>query len=298
MPPPPHPLFSAFDEFDGPAAPGFQKSYFGAQFRDWLFTGQSSEVAQSGRIHVGYPPVAEEYFEWIALLGAVASAKDRFCMLELGAGWGRWSVYAAMLCRQRRLPFTLVAVEPEPSHYQWLQMVFQDNGIDPRERHLYEAAVVPSGQVARLAGIDDPLREYGHYVSSGVKNWLRARRGRHAVRDVKGVSLRELLVAHPKIDLVDMDIQGLEEKVMRSVTPQDLDRVRMLHIGTHSRAVEASLKRTLHRLGWNNAFSFPCYSVSQTPFGEVRFEDGVETWVHPQAGSGLDLLLGRGSPNQ
>ena len=136
MIPPPHPLFRAFDEFDGLAAPGFETSYFGARFRDWLFTGQSTDIAQSGHIHVGYPPVAEDYFEWIALLGAVASAKDRFCMLELGAGWGRWSVYAAMLCRQRRLPFTLVAVEPEPSHFQWLQMALQDNGIDPREHHL------------------------------------------------------------------------------------------------------------------------------------------------------------------
>jgi hypothetical protein len=83
----------------------------------------------------------------------------------------------------------------------------------------------------------------------------------------------------------------MEDKVIRSVTPEDLDRVRILHIGTHSRAVEARLRRTLDRLGWSNAFSFPCYSESQTPFGAVRFEDGVETWVHPQAKSELDLLV-------
>ena len=171
-------------------------------------------------------------------------------------------------------------------------MVFQDNGIDPRDHHLHEAALVPSGQVVRLAGIDDPLREYGHYVSAGLKNWLRTRRGGHAVREVKGVSLRVLLLAHPKIDLIDVDIQGMEDNVIRSVPPEDLDRVRILHIGTHSRAVEACLQRTLRRLGWRNAFSFPCYSESHTPFGEVRFEDGVETWAHPQATSELDLLLG------
>jgi hypothetical protein len=62
------------------------------------------------------------------------------------------------------------------------------NGIDPRDHHLHEAALVPSGQVVRLAGIDDPLREYGHYVSAGLKNWLRTRRGGRAVREVKGVS--------------------------------------------------------------------------------------------------------------
>jgi hypothetical protein len=55
--------------------------------------------------------------------------------------------------------------------------------------------------------------------------------------------------------------------------------------------VESSLRRTLRRLGWSNAFSFPCYSESQTPYGDVRFEDGVETWVHPQAESELELLV-------
>jgi FkbM family methyltransferase len=287
----PHPLFHAFEEFDGWSAAGFESSYFGAQFRDWLFTGQPKGSTERRRVHVSYPPVAEEYFEWIALLGAVASAKDQFCMLELGAGWGRWSVYAAMLCRQRRLPFTLVAVEPEPSHFQWLQMVFQDNGIDPREHHLCEAAVVPSGHVVRLAGIDDPLHEYGHYVSAGLKSRLRVRRGRHAVREVKAVSLRELLIAHPKIDLIDMDIQGMEDKVIRSVPAEDLDGVRIMHIGTHSRGIEVRLRRMFRRAGWHNAFSFPCYSETRTPFGQVRFEDGVETWVHPEAKDVLELLL-------
>jgi hypothetical protein len=124
--------------------------------------------------------------------------------------------------------------------------------------------------MARLAGIDDPLREYQHYVSAGLKNRLRTRRGGYAVREVKGVRLRELLLAHPQTDLVDTDIQGVEDKVSRSVPPQDLDRERILHIGTHLRAVEARLKRTVRRLG---------------------FEDGVETWVHPQATSELELLL-------
>ena len=87
---PPHPLFRTFDEFDGVAAPGFAASYFGARFRDWLFAGQSAGAAQSGRIHVGYPPVAEEYFEWIALLGAVASAQTPFGLVRFQDGVETW----------------------------------------------------------------------------------------------------------------------------------------------------------------------------------------------------------------
>lgn len=288
-----HPVFLRFDEYEGDAAPGFEASYFGAQFRDWQFTGVSKGFSERRRVHVGYPPVGEEYFEWIALLAAVATARDQFCMLELGAGWGRWSVYAAMLCRHRGLPFQLVAVEPEPTHFEWLQMAFRDNGIDPGDHDLYEAAVVPWERTVRLAGLNDPSREYGHYVRGDWKDWLRTLRSRHVLRPVKGITLRQLLNAHAKIDLIDMDIQGMEDKVLRSVAAKDLDQVRIIHIGTHSRAIEARLRRTFGGMGWQNAFSFPCYSSTETPFGAVRFEDGVETWVHPQARLELELLMAR-----
>jgi len=145
MIPPPHPLFRAFDEFDGLAAPGFETSYFGAQFRDWLFTGHPRALPRAAA------------FTWVIRRLPRSTSSGSPCWARwlrqgpvlhvgIGAGWGRWSVYAAMLCRQRRLPFTLVAVEPEPSHFQWLQMVFQDNGIDPREHHLYEARWSPAAR--------------------------------------------------------------------------------------------------------------------------------------------------------
>ncbi len=53
-------------------------------------------------------------------------------------------------------------------------------------------------------------------------------------------------------------------------------------IGTHSRHIEARLKQKFARLGWRNAFSFPCHSETPTAFGPVQFEDGVETWVNPR----------------
>src|SRR5271154_222622 len=36
----------------------------------------------------------EDYLEWIDIVEAVSSAKDRFVMFELGAGYGRWSINA------------------------------------------------------------------------------------------------------------------------------------------------------------------------------------------------------------
>ena len=76
-----------------------------------------------------YPPFDDEYFEWIDLLEAVAGATNRFTMLELGAGFGRWTARAAAAAQQRNLEYTLVAVEAEPTHFDWMLQNLQDNGL-------------------------------------------------------------------------------------------------------------------------------------------------------------------------
>jgi FkbM family methyltransferase len=288
-----HPLFHTFQPYEGWVEPGFELSYFGANFRDWLFTGESKGFAQRRWESVGYPDVGEEYFEWIALLAAIATANGRFRMFELGAGWGRWSVYAAMLCRQRGLPFRVVAVEPEPSHFERLQMVFRDNGMDRAEHDLREAAVAPDAGPVGLAGIDNPRREYGHYVAAGVGGLVRRLRGGHKLRKVNAVSLASLLEKDPCVDLIDMDIQGMEAKALAAVSAGQLRNVRIIHVGTHSPEVESQIRKRFARMGWLNAFSFSCYSECETPFGTVRFEDGVETWVNPAAAPVLERIQAR-----
>ena len=288
-----HPLFRAFSPFEGWAQPGFEISFFGASLRDWLFTGASKGLNEKRKVFVGYPEPDEEYFEWIALLAAVATSTDRFTMFELGAGWGRWSVYAAKLCEQRSLPFQLFAVEPEPTHFEWLQMVFRDNGLDCAAHDLREAVVSPDGRPVHLAGKDDPRREYGHYIPSGIYGWARSLLLRHHLRKVKAVTLSELLRTCPAVDLIDMDIQGMESRVLASVSPEELRKARVIHVATHSPEVEAEVKALFTRAGWLNAFSFPCSSTTATPFGVLSFQDGVETWVNPSAPQVREMMRSR-----
>jgi FkbM family methyltransferase len=285
-----HPLFRDFHPYEGWSEPGFEPWHFGAQFRDWLFTGKSKGYTERRMVSIGHPEPTEEYFEWIALLSAVAATERHFRMFELGAGWGRWSIAAAMLCRQRHLPFHLVAVEPEPAHFQWLQMAFRDNGLDPSEHDLREAAVVPEGRTARLAGVNNE-HHYDHYVALGIGGFLRRLRGKHSVRKVNVVSLRELLETYPSVDLIDMDIQGMEVKNLACVSREQLQNTRIIHIGTHSRKNEAELKEIFGSMGWLNAFSFPCFSETKTPFGVVKFiADGVQTWVNPAAAAVMQRI--------
>jgi FkbM family methyltransferase len=198
-----------------------------------------------------------------------------------------------MLCRQRHLPFHLVAVEPEPSHFQWLLMAFRDNGLDPSEHDLREAVVMPEGRSVHLAGVDNE-HDYSHYVPIGIRGFLRRVRGKHILRKVNVVSLRELLEAYPSVDLIDMDIQGMEVKNLACLSRKQLQNTRIIHIGTHSRRNEAELREIFTSMGWLNAFSFPCYSETKTPFGVVKFiADGVQTWVNPSAAAVMQRISAR-----
>jgi FkbM family methyltransferase len=285
-----HPLFHQFRPFEGWVGAGFEPSYFGAMFRDWLFTGESKGLTSARQVSVGYPPLNEEYFEWISLLAAVATAKRQFRMFELGAGWGRWSVSGAMLCRQRELPFHLVAIEPEPSHFEWLQMNFRDNGLDPGANHLQRAAIAPRGGRVWFAGKDDPKHEYGHYVPLGIGDLIKTVRGRFRSRKVEAVALGTLLDRYPTVDLIDLDIQGMEYEALASVSTKQLQTVRLIHIETHTRKIEGQLKELFDGRGWRNVFCFPCYSQTATPYGSVTFQGGVQTWINPGCRDLLDRI--------
>jgi FkbM family methyltransferase len=288
-----HRLFDTFQPFDGWVEAGFEAGPFGANIRDWLLTGESKGITTRRRCCVGNPDLSEEYFEWIALLAAVATARDRFRIFELGAGWGRWSIYAAMLVRQRGLPFHSVAVEPEPSHFEWLQMAFRDNGLDPVDHDLRQAVVGTSSSTVMLAETGCPKVNYGQYVAEGIQGLARRLRSRHEVTRVNAVALASLLETDSSVDLIDMDIQGMEAKVLSGVSARHLRNVRIVHIGTHSHGIEASIRASFRRWGWLNVWSFPCRSECSTPFGTVRFEDGVETWVNPAAETVLEAIQRR-----
>jgi FkbM family methyltransferase len=170
-------------------------------------------------------------------------------------------------------------------------MTFRDNGLDPAEHDLRQAAVMPETGLVTLAGAKS-AHEYGHYVAMGLDGLVRRLRHMHASRKASAVGFRELLEKYPTVDLVDMDIQGMEAQTLDSVSRELLERVRIIHVGTHSRKIERELTRIFTRIGWRNVFSFPGHSENDTPFGMIAFpEDGVQTWVNPAAESAIAQML-------
>src|SRR5437660_1662339 len=94
-----HPIFREAifsDVYGGPFSPDLWFDFLGTANRLAWFTIGTME-AQSVAI---LPGLDEEYFEWCALLQSVRAARERYVMVELGAGFGRWGIRAAAAARR------------------------------------------------------------------------------------------------------------------------------------------------------------------------------------------------------
>lgn len=292
-----HPVFEKFSPYSGKVPEGCQTDYMGTRTRCEFVADAAPSPSE---VQMGCPPVDEEYFEWIDILESVVRARDRYTMLELGAGYGRWAVRAASALRQRGIhECRLVAVEAEPVHFTWLKQHFCDNGLDPAQHTLVHGAVSDHpGKTLfyfQMPGRQDRADQwYGQFITRSNEKLrtqaqefyaglpvIEHKSGWKSI-EVPAVTLAGLLQDLDRVDLIDMDVQGEELKLVQS-SLDELDRkVCRLHIGTHAHHLEKSLRKTLGRRGWICHFDYPCQSKTETAFGPVSFDDGVQSWINPR----------------
>ena len=228
----------------------------------------------------------EDYFEWIDLLESIMAAKGQYTMMELGAGYGRWSVRAAAALRQlRAMPFHLVAVEGEPRHYRWLQQHMSDNRIPPQARTLIHGVVsdqrddvlfyvgTPAGKDGEAASWYGQaiIKEYEAVDESRSVNYegqdvVRLKSGWKAVK-THSYLLTDILPETDRIDLIDIDVQGEELKVISAAIDALDRRVVRLHIGTHSHEIEAGLRQLLNGTAGNARPTIPARKPTKLPGG-------------------------------
>lgn len=249
----------------------------------------------------GLPPFDEEYFEWIDVLEAVQVARASFTMVEVGAGYARWGARAAVAARRRGLSVRLGVVEVEPQHLIWAREHLAAAGVSGDDVEWFEAAVgAEPGETVFLVEMPEgrpgntPREWYGQAVT-----WAAMREAKDAGRSYCGRPLMEMpdgwlgvkvpvqtlspmLERFEVIDLVDFDVQGAESDVIAESVKVLSARARRLHIGTHSRKIDAALPRILAPAGWQCLRSYPCLRWNNTPYGWIQFNDGVQTWVNPR----------------
>ena len=297
-----HPALADLSCWEGEVPTGFTVDFLGVKTRvkytEKMVAGGTEERSPYFS-QTPLPVFDEEYFEWVDVIEAVKAARDEFVMIELGAGYGRWLVRAVAALRQLNpIPFNLVAVEAEPTHFEWLQEHLRDNDIDPKGQTLIEAAVNDTGDPVKFC-VGNPSGWYGQSIAPGTpahrlwRIFLRARsllgagRTRIGEQDggtmlVRGITLNTILRDLPRVDLVDLDLQGAELDVLGASVERLDAQVKRVHIGTHGADIEDGLRALFRAHGWRLVNDYPCHSRSSTPYGEIEFQDGVQTWVNPR----------------
>jgi hypothetical protein len=93
-------------------------------------------------------------------------ASGRFVMFKLGAGYGRWAIRGGIAARFRGLKASLLCVEAEPQHAQWLREALELNGL-AREGRVEECTVCDrEGLVPFLISVPvlDTANWYGQVI--------------------------------------------------------------------------------------------------------------------------------------
>lgn len=275
------PIFERFKGFDGVKPAGQVVDFLGVFCEEAMLEPGKAPSPEQRISGLGpLPCTGDGYFDLIAVLRSVEEAKDRFVMIELGAGYGYWISQGALAARQKGLPFHLTGVEAEPTHYDMMLRHLRNNGVDPADHTILHAAVTMNGGEAWFQ-TGKPHEWWGQEVIAQPDSYTPPENS--SLTQVKAVSLAELLAPHDRVDLLHMDVQGLERDVLTSAVAPLNAKVRRVIVGTHSDRIEDSVRELM--AGWVKEFDFPMSRTHETPFGPVSFGDGVQIYSNPALGA-------------
>lgn len=244
----------------------------------------------------------EDFFEWMDLLTALDQSGDTFTMIEVGAGYGRWvvnAVAAANRMQERQPPkLNLHAVEINPFRLQLFQEHLKLNNIPQEQINFHLGAIDNSGNrnifymwpVNNLyIPVEDEAETFGNRVShdSDLANLFSSPSDAlalgyvggklHLVSRVSTFSLEDI-VPNGMIDFMNVDIQGDEVNFVRQFRDFLLERVKCLHISTHSPEVEVEIVKMLSGSDLSLSYQYNCMSTNKTEFGQFFFIDGIQSY--------------------
>ncbi|MDJ0767976.1 MAG: hypothetical protein QNJ12_04250 [Ilumatobacter sp.] len=276
--------------------PGFATDFIGARTRiDMLPGADRFDGRTVYELPVPGDRLHAETAEYAALALAFSLAgPDRFQVFELGAGWAPWMTGAGLVAKRRGI-----------GHVRLLGVEAGDQRFGFALDHLAENGLRPAGDepVTELDGVRCELLhgaiswEDGElfFPTGDALDYGMAAQPTDAPHDYRGVAFEQravqafalprLLAEHGLVDLLHIDIQGTEaELIERSLGPID-EHVRVMCVGTHSRAIEGELLGTLHRAGWRLHGEKPCrfvHDADGATLEAMTSHDGVQTWVNPR----------------
>lgn len=195
-----------------------------------------------------------------AAIRRAAENRSAFSYLNLGANIGAFDVRVFELLRGQCQPIAGVAVEMNPATHARLLLNLELNNL--RSVHAMNAAAWDSAGVTQVR-IEE--RDTGQKCAEeGVGDG-------YPVPLVPWSELFGKAIAGP-VDLVKIDIEGAERKVVPQITETDRQRIRFLVIETHGAEVRQLVDAHLHTIGFRRE--------NETP-GDG--ETWLTLWQNPQA---------------
>lgn len=284
-----------FDRFSGhkrlSATPGFVTDFLGVKTRTTFVRGVEHLDGKVLGIPVPDDGWHSEAIEWIGLLKSITSASRRLTAMELGAGWGPWSVAAAAAARVVGVTDTrLCAVEVDPGHFDFMLRHFRDNGLTPEAHRLIQAGVGVEAGKGRFPKLADPSADFGSrpqtsaeacqtdYVGREFPDWV----------EVDIIPISELLRSEPVWDLVHVDVQGWEVDLCSAASALLDERVRWLVIGTHDAKLHGNLISLMFQRGWILENEKPprfAWTNQAPTLVAMTTHDGTQVWRNPTLGA-------------
>jgi hypothetical protein len=232
--------------------------------------------------------------EFGAALRAVELADNTFTMIELGCGWGCWMNITGVTAKRKGLNVHLIGVEGDEGHVGFAKESLRSNGFKPVEYSLYHGVAAATSGVAIFPKDEQPGVNWGAAPKFDVdpKEAQKLVNSGAYVR-LEQFSLEKISENFKKIDLLHVDIQGGEEKLITQSISFLSDRVSYLLIGTHSRQIEGSLFDCLLKAGWVLEIERPALlNLDKEPLVTV---DGVQGWRNPKLLPNINVVDTNGS---
>ena len=277
-----NPIVDQFPGWTGTACGQFVYDFFGVR-TDPTFKDKFEPPAAGTYLEPKAPTPNTAFFELETIIECALRAEGRFVMAELGAGYGLWCVRAGVAVRRLHpdVDISLIAVEAEPTHFEWLRQHLADNGFDPEEHRVWHGAVTAEDGSISFPKLARPDADYGAAVNQ-------TKRGKFETEtmDVPSYSLKTVLEGYDVVDVLHIDIQGAEDEALRTGMDVILEKVKLVYVATHSREIDQSVSRRLKQAGLTPRYRFPWRSYWDTIWGPIRFKDGCHIWVNPAFAKG------------
>ncbi len=213
------------------------------------------------------------------------------------------------------MPAKLVAVDGVPENMEMTRKQFRDNGINPNDHWMIEAA---------MSGDNKPVLFPIGAPGSGTQNCVLTNSGanRMAILDlakkagaterlaqsllmrnstdltidlapgteydfsgeitfVSALTLMDLLAPFERVDFVEADLQQSESVVFPPAMDVLTKKVRRVLLGTHGQSTHDRMEKLFRDRGWDIVFSYAPEQTYETPHATFEMNDGVITAVNP-----------------